>query len=101
MSAYEGIVDSCYQFINDLNQPSQPMNVRDALCKDRPAHRELLYSLQVLGGFFNIPQVLMRALGGKTGPTGFIFLIQADESKPANNYFLQACNRSGQGKGLT
>ena len=89
MSAYEGIVGSCYQFINDLNQPSQPMNVRDALCKDRPVHRELLYSLQVLGGFLNIPQVLMHALrDGKTGPTGFIFLIQEDESKPANNSFL-------------
>ena len=89
MSVYEGIVGGRYQFINDLNQPSQPINVRDAFCKDRPAHQELLYSLQVVGGFFNIPQVIMHALrDNKTGPTGFIFLIQENESQPANNSFL-------------
>ena len=101
MSAYEGIVGSHSQSINDLTQPNQPMNVRDILCEDRPPHQEILYSLQVVSGFFNFPQVLMRALRGcKTGPTGVIILIQEDESKPANNYFLQACNRSGQGKSL-
>ena len=56
-SAYEGAAGSHYHSISDLTQPTQPMNVGDTYVRtDHRTGNSVPYSLQLVGGFFNIPQ---------------------------------------------
>ena len=64
-SAYKGTAGSRYQFNSDLTQPTMPMNVGDNyMCKQRPPHQELcMYSLWIVGGFFNVTQACVCTKG--------------------------------------